>query len=415
MVLGKIIENIVSDNGLQVLYVEDSSVPLFTIQAWVHAGSFNDPDGSAGCAHMIEHLVFNGTIDNPAPAVGLIDSVGGTWSAFTMREFTVFSVTVPAEYSIKALNILLDMIYNPLLDINRFKHEKTIVANEAAQNESSIQWINLNNMWKSISPYGLYDRPITGTVEDIQSMSYADITEYHSTYYAPSNVMLVMVGSLPLSDIINTVDSFRIKRNFLDGPKARHNTIPTSPRVKNNIAVRYRKGLAAPHVLAGLITQPAVPEQYFNMKAVEHIFYLNNQFFVKKNNSLPLLTGNNSEWQLMKNFSVFTISSYLNPDEIKLLEKKADNLFDISTDLVGQYDIKMVKSMVEKDYLMKNYRQRDCAYTVGLFDFLDCNNLFLSYRQYLDRIDQDSIKNYINNMINGCLASIILPEEITYD
>ncbi|HEY1271386.1 MAG TPA: insulinase family protein, partial [Terriglobales bacterium] len=49
------------DNGLTVLMLERPEAPVFSFYTHVDAGSAQDPLGSTGLAHMMEHMAFKGT------------------------------------------------------------------------------------------------------------------------------------------------------------------------------------------------------------------------------------------------------------------------------------------------------------------------------------------------------------------
>ena len=49
------------ENGLEVLILEDHSVPLATVQVWYRVGSRNERPGITGISHFLEHLMFKGT------------------------------------------------------------------------------------------------------------------------------------------------------------------------------------------------------------------------------------------------------------------------------------------------------------------------------------------------------------------
>ena len=104
-------------NGLTVIIRERHSTPLAAVTTYIKAGYFNEPDETAGLAHLIEHLFFKGTSTRP---VGTIDSetarLGGVLNASTSYEKTSYYTIAPAETLPKVLEIQSDMLQNPTLD-----------------------------------------------------------------------------------------------------------------------------------------------------------------------------------------------------------------------------------------------------------------------------------------------------------
>ena len=48
-------------NGLQVLVIPDHRAPVVTQMIWYKVGAADEPRGSSGIAHFLEHLMFKGT------------------------------------------------------------------------------------------------------------------------------------------------------------------------------------------------------------------------------------------------------------------------------------------------------------------------------------------------------------------
>ena len=69
-------------NGMKVLLVEVPKAPVATVQVWYKVGSRNEVMGRAGLSHMLEHMMFKGTIKYPKGAFSrLIRKNGGTDNA----------------------------------------------------------------------------------------------------------------------------------------------------------------------------------------------------------------------------------------------------------------------------------------------------------------------------------------------
>ena len=49
------------NNGLSVILIEDHSIPQVVVDTWYNVGSYDDPVGASGFAHLFEHLMFMGT------------------------------------------------------------------------------------------------------------------------------------------------------------------------------------------------------------------------------------------------------------------------------------------------------------------------------------------------------------------
>src|SRR2546423_7294969 len=48
-------------NGLRVLYSEDHSTPIVSVDVWYNTGSRNERPARSGLAHLFEHMMFEGS------------------------------------------------------------------------------------------------------------------------------------------------------------------------------------------------------------------------------------------------------------------------------------------------------------------------------------------------------------------
>src|SRR5437660_7393583 len=75
-------------NGLEVIVLEDHSVPLITIEAAVRNGSFTEPPELNGLSHLFEHMFFKASPERAAKADYLknIDQLGIVYNGETHEE-----------------------------------------------------------------------------------------------------------------------------------------------------------------------------------------------------------------------------------------------------------------------------------------------------------------------------------------
>src|SRR5258708_26227845 len=69
-------------NGLRVIYSEDHSTPVVSVDVWYEVGSRNERAGRSGFAHLFEHMMFEGSAHWKKPQLGrLLDPAGATYNA----------------------------------------------------------------------------------------------------------------------------------------------------------------------------------------------------------------------------------------------------------------------------------------------------------------------------------------------
>ena len=65
------------DNGMQVVVIPDRRAPVVTHMVWYKVGAADEPEGKAGIAHFLEHLMFKGTPRYPDGAFSRIIRANG--------------------------------------------------------------------------------------------------------------------------------------------------------------------------------------------------------------------------------------------------------------------------------------------------------------------------------------------------
>src|SRR2546428_4577283 len=91
-------ESFALPNGLRVVYAEDHSTPIVTVDLWYRVGSRNERPGRGGFAHLFEHLMFQGSAHvKKAEHFQLIERAGGAVNGSTHDDYTNYYETVPSH------------------------------------------------------------------------------------------------------------------------------------------------------------------------------------------------------------------------------------------------------------------------------------------------------------------------------
>ena len=119
------------DNGLRIVTEQIPFVQSVSLGIWVKAGSRNEEKKEHGISHFLEHMLFKGTEKRDAfEIVNSLESLGGELDAFTSRDHTCFYARCLAEHVDVALDVLIDMLQNPKLDLEDIEKEKRVILEE---------------------------------------------------------------------------------------------------------------------------------------------------------------------------------------------------------------------------------------------------------------------------------------------
>lgn len=238
------------DGGLLVLTEEIPTLRSASVGVWVRTGSIHEQPAEMGVSHLLEHMVFKGTRKRNARDIALVlERLGGSLDAYTTREHTCFQSRVLDEHLDTALDVLADMVVDPLLRAEDLELEREVVLEEISTVEDTpddlIFDIHAELLWND-HPYGY---SILGTRDTVTSLSEADLKRVHAREYRRPNMVIAAVGNIKHQDILE-----RISRYFQASP----NGAPTiesrsaSPMKPHEVCIR--RPSAQTHIVIGTRT-----------------------------------------------------------------------------------------------------------------------------------------------------------------
>jgi len=188
-------------NGLRVIVHEDHTSPIVAVHLMYHVGSKDERPGRTGLAHLLEHLLFEGSQHCPKGQFDrMLETVGGTNNGSTWLDRTNYYEVVPSHALELALWLERDRMgfFLPILDQEMLDVQRGVVINERRQSYEN-------------RPYGLADErlhqllfptehpyswPTIGYLPDLEAITLDDARAFYSTYYTPRNAVLVLAGDV---------------------------------------------------------------------------------------------------------------------------------------------------------------------------------------------------------------------------
>jgi predicted Zn-dependent peptidase len=245
-------------NGIRIITERMPHVRSVAVGVWVETGSRHEPVSRGGVSHLIEHLVFKGTASRTAEEIArTMDSVGGQMDAFTTKEHTCFYVQVLDDHLPLAVDLLTDILLNPLFDAEELEREKSVVLQEIKMVEDTpddlIHDLFSAHVWHD-HPLG---RPILGTREAVNGYRREIVLDHFVTHYVPESIIIAAAGNVTHDQAVELFG--RGFNGFRRPAVARADGTPTM-RAGVNIV---QKALEQVHLVLGFPgLQHAAPERY---------------------------------------------------------------------------------------------------------------------------------------------------------
>lgn len=241
------------NNGLKVLIIEDSKSPLATFQIWYKVGSKYESFGKTGISHLLEHMMFKGTVKYGSKEFSnIIQRNGGVDNAFTTKDYTMYYQTLSSDRIHLSFELESDRMKNLLLEPKEVESEKKVVMEERRMRYEDDPH---NSLYEEVIAAAFkvhpYRWPIIGWMSDIAAISREDLYRHYRTYYCPDNSFIIVSGDVKADKIMPA-----IKDKFEQLPRCPEHTtlkekasLPPEPEQKGQKRIYLRKEAQLPYIL----------------------------------------------------------------------------------------------------------------------------------------------------------------------
>ena len=184
-------------NGVTVVTEHMPGLQSASLGVWVKAGGRHERAEQNGIAHFLEHMAFKGTKTRSALQIAeAIEDVGGYINAYTSREMTAFYARVLAEDAGMALDVLSDIVLNPVFDPKEIEIERHVILQEIGQALDTPDDIIFDWLQETAFPDQPLGRPILGPASKVEHFDRADLAGFVRERYAPGNLIVAAAGAV---------------------------------------------------------------------------------------------------------------------------------------------------------------------------------------------------------------------------
>lgn len=287
-------------NGMNVI-MEKRELPVVSFSIVNRFGAGFEEEKIKGIAHFIEHLVFTGTRTRTHEDISReIEKKGGILNAFTANEVTSFWFKLPSEHVFAGLDILQDVLNNPVFEEKKFEKEKKVILEEIKMYHDdparNVQDKLVENLFEK--PFGV---GVIGTKESISSLKRDFVYDYYKRHYSSENYFAVIVGNADFEKICE-----HLEENFKTG----NGKMRKIELVKKNAeSVEERTGIDQAHFLFGTHA-PRISEDGYSVLEVLNAYLadgMSSKLFLKIREERGLAYAVRGSVDSEINYSYYTI------------------------------------------------------------------------------------------------------------
>ncbi|MDR2534390.1 MAG: insulinase family protein [Tannerellaceae bacterium] len=194
-------------NGLRAIHLPLDS-PVSYCGFGIKAGARNENADEFGLAHFVEHMLFKGTQKRKAwHILNRMENVGGELNAFTSKEETFVYSVFPAEYFQRALELLIDIVFNSKFPQNEIEKETEVILDEINSYKDSPSELIFDEFENILFRNHALGHNILGDESSLTRFNTELAASFTRCWYLPGNMIFFSMGNIPFSRIIRMLDN----------------------------------------------------------------------------------------------------------------------------------------------------------------------------------------------------------------
>jgi predicted Zn-dependent peptidase len=211
-------------NGIHVVTDHMPHLETLALGVWIKAGSRDEQPEEWGVAHLLEHMAFKGTSRRSAIEIASeIENVGGEINAATAMESTAYFCRVLKSDWPLALDILSDILTDPVFDPAELDKEKYVILQEIAAANDAPDDLVFELLAEAAFPGHPLGRSILGEAQQVERYDAASILAYRNRHYTAPRIVLAAAGHVDHHRLVEAAE--KPFATFHDGAAAQW-TVP---------------------------------------------------------------------------------------------------------------------------------------------------------------------------------------------
>ena len=194
-------------NGFRVVTEHMPGLQSASIGIWVNAGGRHERLEQNGIAHFLEHMAFKGTKRRSALQIAeAIEDVGGFINAYTSRELTAYYARVLQADVPLALDVIADIVLNPVFDPSEIEIERGVILQEIGQSLDTPDDVIFDWLQEAAYPDQAIGRTILGPSERVSAFSRDNLAGFVAEHYRPERMILSAAGAVDHDAIVREAE-----------------------------------------------------------------------------------------------------------------------------------------------------------------------------------------------------------------
>jgi zinc protease len=394
-------------NGLEVIVLEDHSIPLVTCELAVRNGSFTEPPELNGLSHLYEHMFFKA---NRASMTGeayldTIDQLGIIYNGQTQEELVNYYFTTTSPNLPVAMRFMRDAVRYPAFDERQFEQEREVVIDELDRHESNpfgFLGLEMNN--RLFYKYPSRKNP-GGDKQTVRGATTAMMRIIQGRYYVPNNSAIVVTGDISPQAVFAMVQEL-----FGDWPRREKDPFAEFPLVEHP-PLQKSEGVIVKQPVQNVIIEigwqgPSIGKDDASTYAADVFSFILRQPDSRFQRALAdtgLVSGVNLGYYTQRNVGPINIIAQTTPEKARAAARAIYNEIAHFNDRDYYTDeqLETAKALLEANDLFDREKLSDYTHTISFWWASTGIDYFRGYLGNLRRITRADISRYVTTYMQG--------------
>ena len=387
------------ENGLRVVTDTVETVESVAVGIWCDVGTRHENMAHNGVAHMVEHMMFNGTPTRTSKdIVEKIEAVGGQMNAYTSRENTAYYIHLLKEDVALGLDVLSDMIQRSNFPDADLEKERGVIIQEIGMTNDTPDDLIFDLYQECAYPKQSLGAPILGTAEIVQNMGKQTLFDYVQTFYNAENLVISASGNITHDEMVQLTTRY-------------FNALPSTPKSQFQAAdykggfIYEEKELEQAHVVMGFQGISKQDPDYYAAVLLSTIMGggMSSRLFQEVREKHGLVYSVYSAYSAFQDDGQFEIYAGTGPDKLsKLIPVICDEVQKINQNVVSAEELNRAKSQLRSGILMGresmlSRTNRQAKHMINYDKNFDLDDLLMK----ISAVSAQDIQNAANRIFDG--------------
>jgi predicted Zn-dependent peptidase len=180
-------------NGLHILLIDKPFLPTIAVEFSVPTGSYDEKRGKYGVATLAHRMCLRCSVKFPDTYTLNVytEKMGALLSSVSSKETTSFMISAPLEHFEKIVELLSELIKNPLDKEKDLSNEKIILSHHIKEIYDDPREFALASFSEQIFSKSPYAHSNLGRLEDLPSITAEDLKTFRKNYFTDKSLLTI--------------------------------------------------------------------------------------------------------------------------------------------------------------------------------------------------------------------------------